>query len=487
MATDSAGLQRSGHRGDIVVLMFRPAVLFRPGAQLSFLAVATLIWLSLNYRSRIGQPLDQLIRRSRPWYERLVMITAERAYQLALAGMAIWLVTLPLVMFRFHLLSPISLVLNVVLAIPIAIGLLSGFGVLVTGNTMEPVAAVCGWVCDGSLALVESTVLWAHEVPGAYFWVAGPQAYWCAVFYIGVSLMAFVPRLRPTRMWVVAWFLLWLTIPAGCRVVNNVYHGDSRQLRCAFLSVGHGTCVVIEMPDNRVLLYDCGRMGMPQTGVRLVSEYLWHRGVSHIDGAVISHADADHYNILPGLLDRFSVGRVLTSPLMFQSKGPGVAVLYAAITDAEIPITPIQTNDTLRFGETKFRVLHPLPTGVDGSDNANSIVLELEHQGKKVLLPGDLEAPGLEEVVAEAPRDCDVLMAPHHGSLRSPPTEFTRWCSPEYVVISGGRNAEHGNLQHAIYSELGVKAFHTAESGAATVMIRDGVLTVRAYLPQQVR
>ena len=32
---------------------------------------------------------------------------------------------------------------------------------------------------------------------------------------------------------------------------------------------------------------------------------LWHRGITRIDGMILSHADVDHYNAVPGLLERF--------------------------------------------------------------------------------------------------------------------------------------------------------------------------------------
>jgi hypothetical protein len=37
------------------------------------------------------------------------------------------------------------------------------------------------------------------------------------------------------------------------------------------------------------------------------------------------------------------------------------------------------------------------------------------------MLRQDLESPGLDDVMAEAPYDCDLLLAPHHGSAFSDP------------------------------------------------------------------
>ena len=57
---------------------------------------------------------------------------------LALAGAVLWLLTMPLVMARFHLFSPVALILNAVLWLPMSISLLSGFGVLTFGTICPP-------------------------------------------------------------------------------------------------------------------------------------------------------------------------------------------------------------------------------------------------------------------------------------------------------------------------------------------------------------
>ena len=81
-----------------------------------------------------------------------------------------------------------------------------------------------------------------------------------------------------------------------------------------------------------------------------------------------------------------------------------------------------------------------------------------------MLLPGDLETPGLEDVIAELPYDCDVLMAPHHGSRRSDPPGFAAWSTPEWVVISGGADADAEVEQ--TYAAGGAKVLNTGKLGA---------------------
>jgi competence protein ComEC len=233
------------------------------------------------------------------------------------------------------------------------------------------------------------------------------------------------------------------------------------------------------------LLYDAGSLGSPEFATQTVASFLWSRGIMHIDAILLSHADVDHYNAVPGLLERFSVGTVYTSPLMFDSfgaTGPATApeVLRQAIVAADVPFREVWSGDRLRVGEVAIEIIHPPKVGVIGSDNANSMTLVVEYAGRRLLLPGDLERPGLEDVIAEQPIDCDILMAPHHGSRRSDPPGFAAWSVPEWVVISGGA-ASDSDVEHT-YVASGAKVLNTGNLGAVEFSIDSREITAATYL-----
>ncbi len=92
----------------------------------------------------------------------------------------------------------------------------------------------------------------------------------------------------------------------------------------------------MELPDGHTVLYDAGRMGAPTSCCRIISGYLWSRGLTHIDAVVLSHADSDHYNALPELLERFSVGTVYVSPVMFDQPNASIRFLRDAIERAKV-------------------------------------------------------------------------------------------------------------------------------------------------------
>jgi competence protein ComEC len=465
----------------LVVLALNPCDLFRVGTQLSFLCVAGFSWFGSHAAFKKSQPdpLERLIRENQSRLVRAVRSGATRLWEMTLLGAAIWILAAPLVMARFHLLSPAALVLNTLLWLPMIAALGSGFGLLVFGSVFPPLAAGLGWICDRSLGALQWTVEAARNCPGNHFWVPGPADWWLLGFYGALGLWAAIPRARPPRRWCVALLALWSAIgfiPSGFR--------GPAGLECTFIAVDHGCATLLELPSGARILYDAGRLLSPEESTRSIASVLWSKGVTHLDAVVLSHADADHFNGLPGLLDRFSVGVVYVSPVMFDDPSAALTALAESIRRARVPLRTICAGDHLRGGpDCAIEVIHPPRKGVPGGDNPNSIVLAIEYLKRRILLTGDLEGIGLHDVLAEEPWHCNVLMAPHHGSRQSDPQRLAAWSTPEWLVVSGGHRIDLEPTRLA-YQAVGSRIMHTGKDGAVRVTIDRGALRVDGFLPQ---
>jgi competence protein ComEC len=467
----------------LAVLLWNPAQLFRVGAQLSFLAVGTLICFGpVWHRWQQEDALLWLIRSTRPAPVRIARSIGRWTWRLTVAGFAVWLVALPLVMHHFHLCSPVGILLTPLLYVPVAAALFSGLGVLLFGWLVPWLATGFGWACDLSLGVLEQTVLLARELPGGHAWVSGPAVWWLIVFYSLLVVWALAPRLRPPTRWCLAVIAVWTTVNVVAGVVVPYPTPQRRGLQCTFIAVGHGCSVLVEMPDGKTLLYDAGRMGSPESATRAISSVLWSRGYTHVDALIISHADADHFNSVPELLHRFSVGVVYVSPAMRDDNSASVRVLFQRLAAADVPVELLQRGNRLTGGSAVIEVLHPAGTGfqtaIEGSvDNANSIVLAISYQGKRIILPADLEFAGVDAVTAAGKLDCDVLLAPHHGSPNSDPQQVATWCQPEWTIVSSGFVALDPSVVQT-YDQAGRRLLQTAVCGATCVSVQNGRLDV---------
>ncbi len=468
----------------IVVVCWNPTEIFQAGTQLSFVAVATLAWLAdVQRQFRTVDPLKKLIAETRPWSIKLLKKIARWMGFAFVASLAVWLTTLPLVLIHFHTASPWTILLSPVLGILMTLALLGIVFLIGAAISFPLLASVCSPSLSLPLAGLEQIVTLTQQYANCTFWTAGPSLWWVFGFYLWLGLLAFLIACRGfPRRWAIALVACWLAVGFGQGIFQSQRAQAREDLVCTFVSVGHGTCALVELPGGQNLLYDCGRLGSPRRATESLSAVLWKKGISHLEAVIISHDDADHYNGLPGILDRFSVGAVYCSELMAKVPGRLAETLLTDIRGRQVPVRTISAGQRLKtHRDVHLQILHPTRKGVLGRDNANSLVMLVEYQGRRILLPGDLESPGTEAVVLEQPIDCDAVMAPHHGSQRSNPELFYAWCRPEWIVVSSGTPqieippARAGTPQW----------LNTATSGGIEIRLRGdgGPLQVRSWRP----
>ena len=473
----------------LVVLAINPTELFRSGTQLSFLCVATLAAYGAAFqRAKTIDPLTRLIRDTRSPVAKALRWSFGSFKHTALASLAIWLATAPLIAYHFHITSPISVLITPLLWPLVAVALIAELAICLVAWMLPPLAWLLGGVCSLCLWTTESIVTLANELDGGSMYLAGPMGWWVLVLYVGLLTAALLLWNRVSWTWLASATVVWVAI--GLTLAGSGRRDDG--LRCTFLSVGHGTCAVLELPGGETLLYDAGSLGSPDRASRTIASYLWSRGITRLDGVVLSHADVDHYNALPGLIERFEVAAVYVSPLMFdpwitdgQLDAPNY--LKATLEDAEIPLRQIWLNDRLRTSSTdvEIEVLHPTRSGVAGRDNANSLLLAVRYAGHSILLPGDLESPGIDAVMAESPQAFDVLLAPHHGSRNSDPPGFAAWCTPQWVIVSGPRVSPEQQFTADSYRKVGAEVLHTANIGAVEFAIDGDGVTYGSFVENE--
>jgi competence protein ComEC len=101
---------------------------------------------------------------------------------------------------------------------------------------------------------------------------------------------------------------------------------------------------------------------------------------------------------------------------------------------------PIAAGDRWEAAGARFDVWHPSPDEGSpvgrSSDNARSVVLDLESAGHHGLLTGDLEADGLVHLTRRPPPTLEVMLAPHHGGRTANPKWLYDWARPALVVVS---------------------------------------------------
>jgi competence protein ComEC len=477
----------------LVTLGLNPAHLFDVGCQLSFLAVGAIAWGVAPVVARVLREPDPLTRVERMyapgWKKRL-----RRAWVKTVEGLTVstvvWLAAVPLVALRFHLVSPIGVLLNVPLIPLTSLALLASGVALGLSAVWDPLGWPAGWVCSKSLWLTDLIVRWGASQRWGSLFVAGPPWGWVLTFY-GLLGLAAAAGLGQWKWRWGAWGLLVGSVPVGLALALGIGAGAAAHAPEAdVLAVGHGLAVVLSDRPGRAVLYDCGRMRDPSVGRRVIAPALWARGVDRLDAVILSHADADHYNGLPDLLDRFRVGAVLVPP-GFDAGGanPGAAELLRQVRARGVAVRTVAAGERWGTGDGfSFRVRHPARESgpATGTDNARSVVLDVAAFGRHALLTGDLEGSGLTALAARA-RDradgpLDVFLAPHHGGRTANPEWLYAWAGPARVVVSQRPPTAGARDALAPLEARGVPVLRTWQRGAVRLRWTAAGIEARGFL-----
>jgi competence protein ComEC len=406
--------------------------------QLSFLAVAAILWsvpAVLKWGEPSLTPLDELERRLEPWWRMACRTGVATLRAGIIASAVIWLIGWPLVALRFHVMSPVAILINIPLIPLTSLALLLSGLTLFLSSIWPPLGAPFAWACGQCLGWTEVAVRWGTAWRWGHAFVPGPPWGWPLAFYalLALATMAGASRWRSRRLW-------WsLALACGAMMATlPLISTRPETTEAEVLAVGHGLAVVIRSPEGRTVLYDCGKMSDPHVGRRLIAPALWSQDLRKIDVVILSHADADHYNGLPDLLDRFAIGVVRAPPGFEGPANPGAKLLLDEVRAHGIPVEPISEGDQIDLGGgTTLTVLHPAEEIRPGStDNARSVVLEVASGGRRLLLTGDLERDGLTDLVARSTEPWDAMLAPHHGGRTSNPAWLYMWAKPSQVIVS---------------------------------------------------
>ena len=464
----------------IVILLVSPTDLFSVGAQLSFLAVLGISGAArLLTTWRRDSSTDPLAPERPRWLTALGPL-GERLKQGYVLTAAIWLYTLPLTIARFHLASPVGFLINV-LMIPYTVLLLSfGFLLLFCGLLLPSCAAIPGAVFDDLLSGLMWVVQTASGSPLGHLDLPGPPTWWLAGWYGTLAIASGLIRLPVVTHTAWRMLVVWAIVGLSWGLIPPRQTG----LRCTFLSVGHGCAIMLDLPDGKTLLYDAGAFGAPRRAQDAVQNALWNTGKSRIDALIVSHADTDHFNAVPGLTHTIPVGALFLSQASLDFSQPSVEAMCDDAAAVGVPIRLIHKGDRLLLDDrTSIDVLHPPPGPGETADNENSITLRITYADRTILLAGDLEGPGLDALLASDPFPVDVLLAPHHGSADANPPELAAWAQPEVVVVSTGHRDVPLRMRE-VYTAAETTILSTAEAGAVTITISpEGDVAATRFLP----
>jgi competence protein ComEC len=242
--------------------------------------------------------------------------------------------------------------------------------------------------------------------------------------------------------------------------------GPPSHLTVRFLDVGQGDATLIQDPAGTNLLFDGGP---PEA--HTVAE-LRAAGVRRLALVAATHQSRDHQGGLPAVLERFPVALLLENA--DGTRDPGFLRVLSSADKRGIRRVKAVAPMTLRAGGFTIRVLSPppRPPGPPPEDpNPRGVVAIVSEGGFDLFLSADAESEAL--LPLRLPR-VDAMKVPHHGSSDPGLPEVLRRLRPRVAGIEVGLHNTYGHPAPSTLRALAnahVRTYRTDRDGAVTLTV----------------
>lgn len=468
----------------IILLTLRPLSLFTASFQLSFSAV---VCIALLYPSLLTafEKQNELETNSEIRSKRFLQKTKYYLKSSFFVSIAATLGTLPFLLFHFNRFSSLSPVTNIVVEPFLCFWTLPIGLVAVPFIYLAPNLAL--WLFHiGAVGIAITTKITeiAGMLPGASFWTITPYFTEICFYYIIMALWSYRKkikiRLQVPLLATVALLLLFtkeLWLPANTATAKITY-----------LDVGQGSSTCIKLPKGKTILVDGGSQGSDQfnIGERVIAPFLWKERIWSLDGTVITHMHADHYNGMDFIITHFAPKRLYIPYGNRTDKNYRKIVSLARSKHTEI-IHPVagQTESFIPNMHIYWLGMNGLlekstgqkKTETASDKNEDGLVFKLVYRDRSFLFPGDIDQHAESLLLAERMNmESDILLSPHHGSISSSSHNFINTVSPTFIIVSAGlaRKERYPAADHlSFWKNKGISTLLTSKSGSITV-ISDG-------------
>ncbi|MCW2278119.1 ComEC/Rec2 family competence protein [Heliophilum fasciatum] len=441
-----------------------------------------------------------------PWTQKLRqgLITA------ACLTVAAQIAVAPLSIYHFNLFSLAGFVAN--LAAGTIIGLVTNIGMAASvlqfistdlaALLLQPVALL--------VSIMRTALQFLAELPGAALTIASPHPLWIVLFY-GLLLLWREFRLDHLSPKHSAWILQFA--PPGALLLMALIAFTwwwPQPLRVVFLDVGQGDSIVIHPPTGDPILIDApgparswgnqsnsGPATPRDPGATTVLPYLNRTGTTRLSAVINTHADQDHIGGLLAIIKAIPVERLILSPspepneaylsLLELAQQRGITVVEAPAPESDLAPLAAQKHDP----PLHLHVLYPTVDSRPENINDSSIVTALTYGSLRLLLTGDVDKNGQEQLLKhfsdsnqEQPLLAHIVKVPHHGSSRTFHSNLPPATQPRLAIISVGKNTFGHPAKTVIdaWANTGATVLRTDHHGAVTIESDGTIMNWRTML-----
>ncbi len=472
----------------ILMLVYKPTDLFNAGFQLTFCTVLGLIILTrpIGTMFRGDQKTSEDPHVSR-WLLRAAAYIDSQIILIIAAGLAAWLISMPIIAGHFTQLNPWAIFASIILGPVVFLSLTGGVLKIILTAIWPSLAGFWATIAQHPISWMRSILGWLADLPYSDVPMPAPPI-WSIIFFYLTLIIASQNWQKPgirlcARLLHVFALGTLLILPYRTSLAQEQRQDD---LRITFLSVGAGQCAIVEPPSHRTMVVDAGSLSLSDPVRKSIAPFLRDRGITSLDSIAISHANSDHFSAVAELVESYGVREVLVAEgfeNVSRSNAQGAEML-SILSQLQRPPRSVLPGQSLPLGaNTKIEILWPPAGSSDLSANDQSMVFQLTHAGIRILFTGDIQDDAMRKLMRHPDSlKADILIAPHHGSSESSTAAFIEIVNPAAIICSDDRTPS-GKQNRFDQLTRGRLVYRTHLDGAITIHIDpDGRFEIESFL-----
>ncbi len=464
----------------LMIAVFDPQSIKSPSFQLSFSAVTSIILLMPGMLSFMPslRPND---RRNN-----LLRNITQKTFVLAAVTVSATAGTLPLLIYHFNQFSTVSLPANLLVEPLICLwalpcGFLSIPFLFIHPPLAEAILTAGAW----SLDIASAYIGFLSTAPLSVLWLPDLNIFLIVLYYVALVLAV---STSSKRLRFISYVTVTLTLSLFFVPLSGLNGTLQRSNSVSFIDVGQGSSSLLQLAGGRTIVIDAGATTPPgfNCGEKIIAPYLWSQGVGQIDDVILTHADADHYNGIPALFERFRPLRLWLPEQ--QSEKTGYQKLISDALQHDIEIKYPQNGVFIAHRHSTLSIIgedmvdqaekQEQKAYMEYGNNDRGLVVSLQTPEFSILFPGDISAAREQTLImTDRKLHHDILLSPHHGSSTSNSQGFLKSVQPDYMVVSAG-SGRSGLFPAAATQEsaemLGIRVLTTDYKGTVTVVSSNG-------------
>jgi competence protein ComEC len=399
-----------------LLILMDPLAFFSASYQLSFAAVFAILFFTPRWQRFVP-------RRPRVFRYIVVLFFVTSAATAA---------TLPLVIFHFHVLPWSGLLLNLICVPLVSFAALPCALAGAAFSTFFPILGQAFFAMSATVLKLTLDII--------RFLTPAADSAWSGIYlspFETSSILLFFLAFFLWKKGPLRGLLLGGIILAACGFLLFYPRIGGKPLTLTAVNVGHGDALVLQKEDAVYLIDGGGSYNDNfDVGARLFAPALGHMGIREIEAVVLTHAHPDHFKGLGYILTHFQV-KGFWSAIPREKLPP---MIRAPLTSKGIPVTCFPEGWTaIQQGSTGAFYLF-VPNQETPVVNDRSLALFLKDEKNSLLLTGDLEVNGVQQLLQNPvhPR-ATLLKLPHHGSIHSQPARLIDFFKPEILFATTNR------------------------------------------------